>query len=866
MALLERNEALGSLDEYLAAAGEGAGRLVLVSGEAGVGKTSLVEAFRARACAARWLWAACDGLFTPRPLGPLFDIAEQVGGELQVACAQGAPRERLFALLLDQLRAPGAACAVVIEDVHWADEATLDLVRFVARRLRDAAVLLVVSYRDDELAPDHPLRVVLGEVAPLRSTRRITLAPLSRRAVRGLAEGCGVEPEELYRLTGGNPFFVSEVIRTGGAGIPRSASDVVLARVAQVSEQARLALDCAALIGTRVEPELLSAVSGCPPAAVDEVVGCGLLVSDAAVLRFRHELARLAIERAVAVHRRAPRHARILAALQARGCTDDARLAHHAEAAGDGSAVLRFASAAARRASVLGSHREAAAQYERALRFAEGLDVAALAELYDALAGEYALIDRFEEAATAQENALTRWRQVGDRLREGDTMRQLSRTLWRLCRGPDSVAMAEAALATLEPLGPTRELAWAYANLSVAVLLDHEVERSIGAAHRAQRLAEDLNLPDVLSYALNTEACVVAKSGGDWLGMLQRALQIASAAGAAEQAGRAYSNLHTLFIADMRLAEADRWYREGVAYCDEQDIGTYVTCLRGWHATALDLLGRWDEAEATGLPILQIVASPVNRLTSLLALGLIRARRGDPSAWRYLDEAVTNALGTGEDEWATPARLARAEAHWLGGDLDAARGEVEAAYDGALADNAWVRGSLATWLRRTGSSLNPPADRIAEPDALSLSGRHAQAAAAWDRLCCPYAAALAMFDSQTEDGLRVALRRFDTLGAAAAVRAARHAMRRQGIRSLPNGTQAATRAHPAGLTRREHEVLDLICAGRTNGQISEQLVISVKTVDHHVSAVLAKLAVPSRTLAAAEAHRLGLTRSAAETG
>jgi DNA-binding CsgD family transcriptional regulator len=266
------------------------------------------------------------------------------------------------------------------------------------------------------------------------------------------------------------------------------------------------------------------------------------------------------------------------------------------------------------------------------------------------------------------------------------------------------------------------------------------------------------------------------------------------------------------------------------------------------------------------VPILEIVASPVNRLTSLLALGRIRARRGDPSAWQYLDEAVANALGTGDDEWITPARLARAEAHWLDGDFDAARGEVESAYDGAMTDNAWVRGSLATWLRRTGSSLTPPSDRLAEPDALGQSGRPVQAAAAWDRLCRPYDAALAMFDSQTEEGLREALRRFDALGAAAAVRAARRVMRHRGIRSIPTGTQAATRAHPAGLTRREHEVLDLICAGRTNGQISEQLVISVKTVDHHVSAVLAKLAVPSRTLAAAEAQRLGLTRSVGKTG
>jgi DNA-binding CsgD family transcriptional regulator/tetratricopeptide (TPR) repeat protein len=665
---------------------------------------------------------------------------------------------------------------------------------------------------------------------------------------------------ELYRLTRGNPFFVTEIVAAGSSEIPPSARDAVFARVAPLPGQTRRAVEAAALIGATVEPSLLREVAEATEDDLDRLVAAGLLVSEDATLRFRHEITRLAVEEQIAAHRRGSVHARVLAALLAAGCADDARLAYHAEGAGDVAAVLHFAPRAARRAAEFAAHREAAAQFERALRFAGGADAMAVAELCDLLATEYALIDRFEDAAEVHERAVGLWREVGNQLRAGDTMRQLSRTLWRLCRGQECIAMAEAALSTLEPLGPSRELAWAYAIYAAMVMLDHDVERSIRAGHRALDLAEELDLPDVLSYALNTEAGVVADSDGEWTGMLLRALRVARDAGQVEQAGRAYSNLHTLYINEIRLSEAERCYLEGVTYCDEQDMATYLTCLQGWHATALDLQGRWDEAVAICEPALRIIASPVNRLTSLFALGRIRARRGESSAWECLDEAIENALGTAEDEWISLARLARTESRWLVGDLDAARDEIEGAYEYALRRNAWERGALATWLGRTRSALSVPAEAVAEPYALALAGRFDAAAAAWTRLGCPYQSALALFDSRTEPGLRDALRRFEALGAVAAVRVTRREMRLMGVRSIPTGAQEATRAHRAGLTRREGEVLDLICDGHTNAEISQKLFISERTVGHHVSAVLAKLGVKSRGVAAAEAVRRGLVR------
>jgi hypothetical protein len=261
---------------------------------------------------------------------------------------------------------------LVVEDVHWADEATVDLLRFLGRRLRDARVLLIVTYRGEDLTAGDPLRVALGEIARQRSTRRVDLAPLSAEAVRVLAEGTGLDAAELYRLTAGNPFYVTEVVQAGLGVIPSSARDAVVARAGRLGGGSREVLDVAALTGARVELALLESVTGCPSAAVDEVLGSGLLAEDGGRLRFRHEIARLAVAQAVPAHRRPGMHARILAGLGSLGGGDDARMAFHAEAAGDQSAVLHHAPRAARRAAGLGSHREAAAQFERALRCASG--------------------------------------------------------------------------------------------------------------------------------------------------------------------------------------------------------------------------------------------------------------------------------------------------------------------------------------------------------------------------------------------------------------------------------------------------------------------------------------------------------------
>ena len=845
MILLERDPALASLRQYAHEASQGEGRLVLIAGEAGVGKSVLVERFQRDLPVAFWSWGACDGLSTPRPLGPLFDLARDLGGPLENLCRGRPERDELFAALLSQVTRDDRLDVIVIEDIHWADEATLDLLRFLTRRIRSAPVLVIATYRDDWLAPSSPLRLALGDLAGRRWTRRLELPPLSVESVRIMAAGSDLDADQLYELAGGNPFYVTEMLEAGTHGVPLSARDAILSRTGRLSEAARLALETAALMGLRIDARLLADRQP----ALDELSASGLLVDEGLGLRFRHEIGRLAIVQEIPAHRQAVIHAEILDALHVNGSRDDARMAFHAEGAGDEEAVVRHASLAARRAVELGSHREAAAQYERALRWAAHTATSTQAELYTGLAEEATLGHRPQTAADADVQGLRLWRLLGDRRHEGEALQRYSLTLKHLCHGDEAVDAAVEAIKTLEPLGDTRELSQAYATLAALRMTRNENEEAIVLARRAQDLARSVGASDVIADALNTEGCAASATDPGSVELIRRSLELAISRNLPNQAGRAYGNLYGISCDQFRFDEAEHYFRDGIAYCDQNDLDTHSYFLRASRTAVLEHRGQWDEAVAlSGLLLEENSAAPLNQICAQTLIGVTRARRGEPAAWRALDSAIANAVPTGQPQYLVPTRLARAEAFLTEGRVSEARHEAELAADAAHDVDPWLRGALRRWLDRTGSArvVDGP---VAEPYQLQESGDYRAAVRAWDALGCRLDAAFTLLDSSDEGELRDALRRLDELGARATSARARQKLRHIGATSVPVGPRRATRAHPLGLTPRECKVLELIGARQTNAQIARTLFISVKTVDHHVSAVLAKLGVENRQAA-----------------
>ena len=567
-------------------------------------------------------------------------------------------------------------------------------------------------------------------------------------------------------------------------------------------------------------------------------------------MRFRHEIARRAIADSVPTHPSVPLHARAFDTLLARGTTDSARLAFHAVGAQDAAHVIEHAPAAARAAAALGAHSVAVDHAASAVRFAEGADPVVLAGLRDELAIELSFLDRWEEAAVESESALDVWTATDDRLRASATLRRLSRIMWRLCRGRDSTARAEEAIEVLESSGPVPELAWATANLASNRMLNSRWAESIELARSARDLGDRWGIHAVISDALDTEACSSAPIGLPWEATLREALAIALAHGEQEQAGRAFANLASSLLEHYRSAAAEMVLDAGTAYCDEHDLDAYSACLGGHRSALLAEGGRFREAIALADRMLARAPSPVNRLNSLLSSGIACARLGDRAeAWTRLDESLRLALGTEEPEWIVFVRLARAEAHWLEGGAAPARIELRQAL--ALPDSPQLA-LVLLWMHRIGAPLRRPVPEDIDPAIRAeLEGDAGVAARAWAAADRPYDAALALLNGGTEPELLAALAELDRLGALPAARIMRDRMRERGVRRVPAGATRATRADPRGLTVREREVLDRLVEGRSNKEIAAELVLSAKTVDHHVSAVLGKLGVHSRREAAA---------------
>jgi DNA-binding CsgD family transcriptional regulator/tetratricopeptide (TPR) repeat protein len=856
--LLERASELSVLGDCLTAVQHSSsGRVVLVSGEAGAGKTALLRRF-CEECgeSARVLWGGCDPLFTPRPLGPLFAVADSVGGELEAVMAGQVLPHELVAAVLRELRARGPTI-FVLEDMHWADEATLDVLRLLAGRVQGVPAVLIASYRDDQLDRTDPLRIMLGELPRSQTFARLKLLALSPEAVAQLASPYGVDGDELYRKTSGNPFFVIEALAAPGEEIPQTVRDAVLARAARLSPEARRLLEAVAVVPPRAELWLLEALAGEAVEGLDECLASGMLMSEQAGVGFRHELARLALEDSIPLNRSVELHCRALVSLSdpPGRAPDLARLAHHAEASRDVDAVLRFAPAAADRAAVLGAHREAAAQYARALRFGDRLAASERVELLKRRAEECYATDQYDDGISALERALECCRALGDILNEGDSLRRLSEFLWCPGRTSEAERCAREAVTILERLPPGRELGLAYTNLAYNSLFAARVGDAVAWGQRALELGERLHDTEIA-----VEASTLIGACQEDFDVLGRSLDRARRAGLTGHVGNAYFFVVDAAVRGRHHTIARTYLEPGIAYCSERGLELLRLYLFADGALLELREGHWSEATELAAAVLRIPrTSTTPRILALVVLGLLRARRGDPDQQAALDEAWELAEPTGELPRLGPVAAARAEAAWLAGD----RAAVDQVTAGPLAlalerKSPWLIGELAVWRYLAGLDFELPRE-TAKPYALQVAGDWARGAALWREIGCPYEAALALAGADGDGALHQALDQLQALGAQAAAVIVARRLRERGARNIPRGPRPRTRENPAGLTAREFDVLALLVDGLRNAQIAQRLVVSEKTVDHHVSAILRKLNVGTRAAAAAEAARRGLT-------
>jgi DNA-binding CsgD family transcriptional regulator/tetratricopeptide (TPR) repeat protein len=851
--VLDREVSLAAFSAALDRTRSGAGQVMLVAGEAGIGKTTLVRSFLAGlAPQVHAFGGVCDDLVTPRPFGPFHDIGRQLGGELGTLLRDGAAPENVHHALLDALGHLPPPLVLVLEDLHWADEATLDVVTFLGRRISERSLLLVLTYRDDALDGNHPLIRMLASLPP-RHVATQQLEPLTPAAVAALAAGRDIDAPRLHAVTGGNPFYVTEVLAGSGSGLPPTVAFAVMARVGQLPEPTRVLLQLLSLIPTRVDTRVVAALEPEWQTVLAPAEASGMIELRGTTLAFRHDLARQAVAQQTPRIIARGGHARILAALTALDA-DPAELVHHAERAGDRETVAHAAPIAAVAAHAAAAHREAVAHYERALALEDRLDRRHAGELWLGLARARMAAERSEvEALDAAHRAIAIARDQTDDLALGRALAATARIASWAGDNRRADELAREAIDLLRPLGASPACAQAMTTSAYVALAQWDAAGAASWATQAEAMAREVE--DARTAALaGTFQGVVDISVSGATTRLEQGIAAATELGDRMTVVEGLMAATTAFATRRSHATALEYADRALAVAAAHEYtgwGVYVRMVR---AQVLFEAGRWEEADAELHEAFTTMSTNGwARAAALIVRGRLRARRGEPAAREDLEQAWRLVGGSGVLQLCIPAATALAELRWLDGRLDRPPPELLAV--AARPDaGRWpaVAGELGVWLQRAGAEPGD-VEVMAHPHRLLVQGRPAEAAAAWERIGCVYEAAEAAILTDDPASIVAGLGVLDQLGAVPLARLARRRLRSMGER-VPRGPQPETREHPAGLTRRQAEVLELLATGATNVQIAEQLVLSVRTVDHHVGAILQRLGVASRQHAALAAR------------
>ena len=850
--LLQRQAELNALHAAVDGAAAGAGSTVLISGEAGIGKTSLLRAFLSELDGRpiRILGGTCDDLLTARMFGPLKDAVRTGDGPLARALGDDADLDRVIDAVHLELSGSPRPTLLIVEDAHWSDDATLDVLRYVGRRVHELPAVLVITYRNEEVGRNHKLQGVLGVLgAPLH---RLALSRLTVDAVGTLAASTSIDPHVLYELTGGNPFFVTEVLASPQAAVPQTVVDAVLARVRRLSRPTQHALDQLAVVPGRVETPLLRTLfTDLGPIA--EAERAGVLQVRPQVVAFRHQLARRAVEASLPGSVRIELNTRVLRALRDASSPDPARLLHHAVQAGDERAIAEYGPLAARDAARAGAYRQAAECCDQVLRRGHPLPPYRRAILTEALAWALNNLNRQTESLEAAESAVALWEQIGDHHRLSHGLVILSRQQRSLERTREARRTAERALALTEPDGETTGHALARMSLAaMLILLDREHE-AMSLLAESLAMAERLGAQELIALGYNYRGLARMHLGdADGAADLRHSIDLAREIGEHEVVMRGLHNLVEGLWRMGRFAEAGSYLDEAAEYGRDRDFQLIGYMIDARRYSLLAKRGHWHEAEAGLRRLFDVCRKPgMIGHETLPPLARLLVRRGSPDAPEILALAAEHAARDEALWWLLPTGLAHIEQAWLTG-----RPELAGRYPELLTERTdrpgtqWVRGELFRHLRRLGRPVEP-FEGCPEGFAAGIRGNWRAAAQEWERRGDPYERALELAESGESVPTLEALAIFERLGAAPASAMVRRRLRDLGVRSRPRAPQPSTLANSAGLTARQVQILRLVAQGLSNAEIASRLVVSVRTVDHHVSAGLQKLGIRSRREVAA---------------
>jgi len=860
--LIERAEFLNSLQLKFESVAGGEGHCVLLSGEAGIGKTSLIKAFcKDKKNDCKIFHGTCDALFTPRPLAPIYDIIWQIGGDSNLDTTD---RSLLFSQLFHEIEVQKGTTLIVIEDIHWADEATLDFIKFFARRISQIHCLFILTYRDNEIFDNHPLRNVLGQL-PSDTLTRLQLSPLSREAVEKMALERGYKGEDVFSISGGNPFYVTEILASYSPGVPENIKDAILSVYHQQEKGTKNAWEICSVIPEGLEIKRFGKIKSTWDAEMDHCFALEIIVIKNNRVIFKHELYRRTIEGSLSPFRRIALNKKMLDlfldSFEQEGEIE--RIVHYAKNANENKLVVKYAPIAARQAASVGAHIEASKLFLTAIEYSDGTDMDQMVEFYESYAYECYLTNQVKDAIIYQGKALKIRQQKNEIEQAGNSLRLLSRLWWFDGNRQEAEKYGKQAIEILESQPASKAKAMAYSNMSQLKLLSDETSECVRWGNKAIEMANEIKDDEILCHAMNNVGCVLWKtnpSNEKGREMLFESLDIALKKSFHEHAARAYSNIVSIYLLFKEYELAGPVLEDGINYCEERNLNSSKNYKLYVKAKVFFETGDWQQAASI---LENLLSNPSQlgsvKISALAVMSVIKIRKGEEDALIYLNEAKLLALKSKEYHRIIPVMIAALEYEWLTGKKQMTEEEFQLSLELIeKVDNQYLNSEFAFWLQKVRKKDLGLAE-LYEPYKLLKEGKIKSAASFWETKGCPFEKAFALFAGK-EDDMKNALLIFQQLVAEAVYEKINMEMRAGGIKKIPRGLRESTKTNPAQLTNRELDVLQLLQKGIQNKEIAGALFISPKTADHHISSILFKLDVNSRSKAVTEAVRLGILK------